>query len=58
MSDVGPGKYAAQEKNKGIMNPSIPRQGRAMMPLNQRRHKEAVSIRDGFEEYDDDDETL
>ena len=40
------------------MNPSIPRQGRAMMPLNQRKHKEAVSIRDGFEDYDDDDETL
>lgn len=37
------------------MNPSIPRQGRDMYAMAQRKHKEAVSIRDGFEEYDDDD---
>jgi len=37
------------------MNPSIPRQGRDMHAVAQRKHKEAVSIRDGFEEYDDDD---
>lgn len=58
LAEVGPGKYQASSKSQGIMNPSIPRMGRGMLPITQRKHKEAVSIRDGFEEYDDDEETL
>ena len=33
---------------------SIPRQGRNIDPILPRRQKESVSIRDTFEEYDDD----
>jgi len=38
LAEVGPGKYAVPEKSKGIMNPSIPRQGRALQPIYQRKH--------------------
>jgi len=35
---------------------SIPRQGRNIDPIHPRKQKESVSIRDTFEEYDDDSE--
>jgi len=30
--------------------------GRNIHPVTSKKHKEGVSIRDGFEEYDDDEE--
>ena len=33
---------------------SIPRSGRNIDPIHPKRQKESVSIRDTFEEYDDD----
>jgi len=33
LAEVGPGKYQASSKSQGIMNPSIPRMGRGMLPI-------------------------